>query len=78
MLLHKKHIPLLNKHRLTKKKVDSADIIYVMSADIKNEIIQKYEYPEAKIYNLNIPNRYWFPYAPKLIKEIKEALFEYE
>jgi len=70
----KKYVPLFKTHKLTKEKVNDADIIYVMNNEMKEEIVHKYKYPEAKVYNLNISSRYWFPYTPRLIKRIEESL----
>ncbi|MCL6500690.1 MAG: hypothetical protein K6T16_01500 [Candidatus Pacearchaeota archaeon] len=73
----KNYIPLFNTRKLTKEKVGGADIIYVMTPEMRAEIIKKYNYPESKIYTLNISKRYWFPYTPRLIKRIEEALLEH-
>ena len=72
----KKYVPLLNNNKLTKKKTNNADIIYVMNNEMKEEIAYKYKYPEAKIYNLSISSRYWFPYTRNLIRAVEEALVE--
>ncbi len=73
----KKYIPLLNNNKLTKEKADKADIIYVMNDEMKQGIADKYKYPEAKIYNLDISSRHWFPYTRNLIRAIEESLIEY-
>lgn len=73
----KRYVPLFHKSQLTKAKTENADIIYVMDEEMKKEIAKKYNYPEVKIYNLNISSRYWFPYTKNLIKEIEESIVEY-
>ena len=73
----KKYVPLFHNNKLTKNKAKNADIIYVMNEEMKKEIVEKYQYSGAKIYNLHVSSRHWFPYTKNLIREIEEALLEY-
>jgi protein-tyrosine-phosphatase len=70
----KKYIPFIPMKKVTKENVHRADKIIVMKEYMTTILKKQYDADPAKIINLNISEKYWFPYTPNLIKIIERKI----
>ncbi len=70
----KKYVPLVPMKKVTKYQVKKADKIIVMKEYMAETLKEKYDADPEKITNLNIHEKNWFPYTPKLMKKLEEKI----
>ena len=68
------YIPLLPMKKITKEKTQEADKILAMKKYMVNILEKEYNANPKKILCLNIHEKNWCPYSPKLIKIIEAKI----
>ena len=70
---------LFNKHPVTSKELDWAEVIVVMDDFQRSEIAKRFpkSYMKKRILSLNIPDNYYYK-QPELVNVLKLRMSEFE